>query len=302
MRNASAQHLNVLGFTLRQLAKTPLSTLLNILVIGIALSLPVSGYVLLSNVQSMSVKFAGEPQISVFLEMNTSQEEIAQISAQLKDHGAVESIEFVPRDLALKQLEQSTGLADVAGGLTQNPLPDAFIIHPIEMESAKLELLRDDLKSWSKFEYVQLDAVWAKKLEAILKFARLAVWIVAALLSFALVAITFNTIRLQILTKRDEIEVSKLIGASNAFIRRPFLYFGLIQGLFGGAAAWLIIGGSLLALNQSLITLSQIYATNLVLQHLSIIDSLTLLGFSAYLGWLGAWLSASQHIWKIEPQ
>ncbi|MFM2396767.1 MAG: hypothetical protein RLZZ144_17, partial [Pseudomonadota bacterium] len=171
-----------------------------------------------------------------------------------------------------------------------------------EMDSSKLELLRDDLKSWSKFEHVQLDSVWAKKLEAILKFVRQAVWILAMLLSFALIAITFNTIRLQILTKRDEIEVSKLIGASNAFIRRPFLYFGLLQGLLGGAAAWLIVGGGLLALNQNLLVLSQIYATNLILHHLSLRDSLLLVGFSAYLGWFGAWLSASQHIWKIEPQ
>jgi cell division transport system permease protein len=302
MRTIGSQHLSVLGLTFRRLANTPLASFLNILVIGVALSLPVAAYVLVKNVQSLAVEFAGEPQISVFLEMNTSKDDIARISKKLKDHGAIDSIEFVPRDLALKQLEQSTGLADVAGGLTQNPLPDAFIIHPLEMDSSKLELLRDDLKSWSKFEHVQLDSVWAKKLEAILKFVRQAVWILAMLLSFALIAITFNTIRLQILTKRDEIEVSKLIGASNAFIRRPFLYFGLLQGLLGGAAAWLIVGGGLLALNQNLLVLSQIYATNLILHHLSLRDSLLLVGFSAYLGWFGAWLSASQHIWKIEPQ
>lgn len=302
MRNIRSQHLSVLGLTCWRLVQTPLASLLNILVIGIALSLPVGAYVLVKNVQSLAVEFAGQPQISVFLAMNTSKEEIARISKQLKNHAAIDTIEFVPRDLALKQLEQSTGLVDVTGGLTENPLPDAFIIHPLEMDTAKLELLRDDLKSWPKFEHVQLDSVWAKKLEAILKFARLAVWILATLLGFALVAITFNTIRLQILTKRDEIEVSKLIGASNAFIRRPFLYFGFVQGLLGGVAAWLIVGSSILALNQNLISLSQIYATNLALRHLSLIDSLILLGCSAFLGWFGAWLSASQHIWKIEPR
>ena len=302
MSNLWSQHFAVFRSALRRLVKSPFASLFNFLVIGIALSLPVSGYVLLKNVQMMSVQFAGEPQISVFLEMNTSKDEIARLSKRLKEHDAIESIEFVPRDLALKQLQQSTGLADVAVGLTQNPLPDAFIIHPVEMETSKLELLREDLKKWSKFEYVQLDSAWAKKLEAILKFARLAMLIIATLLSFALIAITFNTIRLQILTQREEIEVSKLIGATNGFIRRPFLYFGLMQGLLGGVAAWLIIAGSLLALNQNLIGLSQLYATNLVLHHLTLIDSLTLLGFSAYLGWLGAWLSASQHMWKIEPR
>lgn len=302
MKSAAIQHGQVLRFTMQRLLHTPITSMLNILVIGIALSLPVGGYVLLKNVQILAEQMAGTPQISVFLAAGTRPEEIARITAQLKDHGAIDHIEFVPRDLALKQLQQSTGLADVVGGLAQNPLPDAFIIYPIALDAQKLELLRDDLKSWPKFEHVQLDSAWAHKLEAILKFGRLAVLILAAMLSFALVAITFNTIRLQILTQRDEIEVSKLIGATNGFIRRPFLYFGLVQGLLGGAAAWLLIASSLTALNYSLGGLTQLYASSFSLKHLSYGDSATLLGFSAYLGWLGAWLSVSQHLWQIEPR
>lgn len=302
MKNASVQHFQVVRFTLQRLLRTPMTSLLNILVIGIALSLPVGGYVLLKNVQGLTEQMAGTPQISVFLAMGTSQEEIARISKQLKEHAAIDRIEFVPRDLALKQLQLSTGLADVVGGLTQNPLPDAFIIFPAALDAQKLELLRDDLKSWPKFEHVQLDSAWARKLEALLKFGRLTVLILAGMFSFALVAITFNTIRLQILTQRDEIEISKLIGATNSFIRRPFLYFGLVQGLLGGAAAWLIIAICLQLLNYSLAGLAQLYASSFSIQHLSPGDSLTLLGFSAYLGWLGAWLSVSQHLWQIEPK
>jgi cell division transport system permease protein len=197
-------------------------------------------------------------------------------------------------------LQQSTGLADVTGGLTQNPLPHAFIVYPKSNDIKALETLRDELKKWSKFEHVQLDSAWVRKLEALLKFGRLAVLILAILLSFALVAITFNTIRLQILTQRDEIEVSKLIGASNSFIRRPFLYFGLAQGLLGGATAWLIITVSLSLLNINLADMTQLYASSFRLQHLSFGDSATLLAFSAYLGWLGAMLSVSQHLWQME--
>jgi len=302
MKNAFLQHLRVLRFTFQRLLHAPGATLLNLLVIGIALSLPVGGYVLLKNVQGMSAQLAGTPQISAFLAMNTSQDEIARMGKQLKEHAAIDHIEFVPRDLALKQLQLSTGLTDVIDGLTQNPLPDAFIIYPVAMDVQKLELLRDDLKSWPKFEHVQLDSSWAYKLEALLKFGRLAVLILAAMLSFALIAITFNTIRLQILTQREEIEVSKLIGATNGFIRRPFLYFGLVQGLLGGIAAWLVIAISLQLLNYSLAGLTKLYATSFTLAHLSVADSLTLLGFSAYLGWLGAWLSVSQHLWQIEPR
>ena len=302
MKSWLMHHLHVMQFTLRRLRTTPVSSLLNILVIGVALSLPTGGYVLLQNIQSLSDKLVGTPQISIFLSMNVSKDEISRFSKQLEQHDAVARIEFVPREQALQQLQQSTGLADVTGGLAQNPLPHAFIVYPKSKDPRALEALRDEFKTWPKFEHVQLDSAWARKLEALLKFGRLAVLILAVLLSFALVAITFNTIRLQILTQREEIEVSRLIGASNSFIRRPFLYFGLVQGLLGGSAAWLIITVSLTLLNVSLADLTQLYASNFSLHHLSSADSLTLLGFSAYLGWLGALLSVAQHLWQIEPR
>ena len=147
-----------------------------------------------------------------------------------------------------------------------------------------------------------IDSAWLRKLEAMLDFGRLAVALLAAMLSFALVAITFNTIRLQILTRRQEIEVAKLIGATDAFIRRPFLYFGMLQGLLGGIAAWLLVSGILFVLNASLGDVARLYASNFALQSLTLADSLALLVFSSYLGWLGAWFSVSQHLWQIEPR
>jgi cell division transport system permease protein len=302
MKSWLMHHLYVAQNTLRRLRTTPVSSLLNILVIGVALSLPTGGYILLQNVQGLSDKLVGAAQISVFLSMNVSQDEIARFNKQLEQHKDIARVEFVPREQALQQLQQSTGLADVTGGLTQNPLPHAFIVYPKSTEPQALDKLRDELKTWPKFEHVQLDSAWARKLEALLKFGRLAVLILAVLLSFALVAITFNTIRLQILTQREEIEVSKLIGASNSFIRRPFLYFGLVQGLLGGTTAWLIITISLSLLNVSLADLTQLYASNFTLHHLTAGDSLTLLGFSAYLGWLGALMSVSQHLWQMDSR
>ncbi len=296
------EHLRVLNYTLRRLLLTPNATLLNILIIGIALSLPVGGYVLLKSVQTLGSKIAGTPQISVFLTAGTGAADIEHIGEKLKQHAGIKSIEFVSREAALKKLQQSTGMSDVIGGLSQNPLPDAFIVYPKDGNVKALETLRDELKSWPHFEHVQLDSAWIHKLEALIDFGRMAVAILAALLSFALIAITFNTIRLQILTRREEIEVAKLIGATDAFIRRPFLYFGLTQGLLGGIAAWLLVAISLLLLNHQVGNLTQLYASNFSLQHLSLADSITLLGFSAYLGWLGAWFSVSQHLWQIEPR
>ncbi|MFZ2540529.1 MAG: FtsX-like permease family protein, partial [Gallionella sp.] len=182
------------------------------------------------------------------------------------------------------------------------PLPDAFIVYPKPSEAQTLEALRNDLAKLPAVELAQLDSAWAYKLQAMLKFGRMVVLILASLLSLALVAVTFNTIRLQILTQHNEIEVAKLIGATNGFIRRPFLYFGAMQGLLGGIAAWLIISLSLLLLNWQLDTLSQLYASQFALHPLSPADSLMLLLFSMYLGWMGAWLSVARHLSQIEPR
>lgn len=296
------EHLRVLHATLLRLLLTPNATLLNVLIIGIALSLPVGGYVILKSVQSLTGQLTGTSQISVFIKVGTGAGEVTRIGDKLKQNNKIERVEFVPRDVAFKKLQQSTELSDVIGDLSQNPLPDAYIVYPKATDATAMESLRDELKTWPQFDHVQLDSAWVHRLEAVLGFGRLAVGILAGLLSFALIAITFNTIRLQILTRRDEIEVAKLIGATDAFIRRPFLYFGLAQGLLGGIAAWLIVSGSILLLNHYLGDLASVYASEFSLLPLSLADSVTLLGFSAYLGWLGAWFSVSQHLWQIEPR
>lgn len=302
MRHSLTQHLVVLRSVLRRMFASPLAGFLNILVIGIALSLPAGMYVLLQNAQGLVAQLSGTPQISLFLALDARTAGIDKLRKQLEQHPAIASVEFVPRAQALEQLKQSTGLTDVIGGLNQNPLPDAFVVHPKPGEAQSLDELRDELAKLPDVEQAQLDSAWAYKLEAMLRFARLAVLILASLLSLALIAVTFNTIRLQILTQRDEIEVSKLIGATNGFIRRPFLYFGAVQGLLGGIAAWLIITASLYLLNGQLGALAQLYASQFILHPLSIGDSLSLLLFSVYLGWLGAWLSVARHLSQIEPR
>ncbi len=297
MRHALAQHIGVL----RRMFAAPLAGFLNILVIGIALSLPAGMYVLLQNAQGQVAQLSGTPQISLFMSMDAKADDVDRLRKKLDQYPGIERVEFVDRAQALEQLKQSTGLGDVVGGLNQNPLPEAFIVYPKPDEAKALEALRGELAKLPKVELAQLDSAWAYKLEALLKFGRMVVLILASLLSLALIAITFNTIRLQILTQRDEIEVAKLIGATNGFIRRPFLYFGAMQGLLGGIMAYFIITLSLMLLNHQLDALSQLYASQFVLNSLSLGDSLTLLLFSMYLGWLGAWLSVARHLSQIEP-
>lgn len=295
-------HLYIFFTTLARFARTPVATLFNVGVIGIVLALPAGLYVALANLQGYARAFASDPQLSVFLALDAGRAEVAQIEARLKQHPGVREARYVSRDQALKELRASTGLADVVDSLAQNPLPDAFVVQPREAAPQALEQLRDEVSRWPQVAHVQLDAAWARRLEAGLKLARLAAGLLATLFAFALVAVTFNTIRLQILTRREEIEVAKLIGATDPFIRRPFLYFGALQGLAGGLAAWAIIWGSLLLLNGGLADLSQLYATRIELRHLSAEDSASLLVFSAWLGWFGAWLSVNQHLAQIDPR
>ena len=296
MRVWLQQHRRALGSTLRRLYSAPASSLFSILVIAAALSLPAGLYALLQNAQSLAQQVAGTPQISVFLSLDASQGDITRIGNRLTQHGGIQRSEFVPRAQALDQLKRTTGLNDVIAGLTQNPLPDAYIIHPRQKSVADLAALRDELQGWPKIAHVQLDSDLVRKLEAMFHFAHQTLMVVASLLGVALVAVTFNTIRLQILTRREEIEVSMLIGASDTFIRRPFLYLGLLQGMLGGLLALLILATCLLVLGGSLSGLVQLYASDYSLHGLSIAESLILMIFSSALGWLGAWLSIAQHL------
>ena len=293
-------HIGAFAGTIARLLRAPVGTLLNVGVLGIALALPVGFYVVLANVQGYARAFAADPRLSVFLALDVPPKDIAEIESRLKAHGDVRGVRYVSRDEALKRLRSRTGLADVVDSLPENPLPDAFVVEPRAVEPQALERLRDELRGWPKVAHVELDALWARRLEAGLRLARLAVWLLAALFAFALIAVTFNTIRLQILTRREEIEVAKLIGATDPFIRRPLLYFGSLQGLAGGLAAWAIVAASLYLLNDGLATLSQLYGTRIELQQLRLDDGLSLLAFATALGWLGSWLSVNQHLARLD--
>ena len=297
-----SHHLYAFALAFKRLGGAPIGSLLSIGVIGIAFSLPAGVYVMLENLQAFSERFSGTPQLSLFLKLEANKADVAEVESRLKQSPDVASFRFVSRDQALEQFKQGSELADVLEGLVRNPLPDAFVIVPKTSSPEALDALRAELGKFPQIEHVQVDSAWARRLDALLKLGRLAVWMLAALLSFSVIAVAFNTIRLQILTMRDEIEVAKLIGATNRFIRRPFLYFGALQGMVGGAVAWLIISLAIHLIDEQLEQLMGLYEINFRLYHLSLEDSLSLLLFSAGLGWAGAWISVANHLWQIEPQ
>lgn len=295
-------HWRAVMASLGRIGREPVASLLIVLTMGVALSLPAGGYALLRSVENLSGQVTGTAQLTAFLSLEASRSEVAAVEGRLKASKAVARHEFVPRDRALEQLKRNAGLADVVESLKDNPLPDAFIVQPASGAPDALEKLQAEMRQWPRVEHVQLDSEWARRLHALLRLAEAAVGMLAALLGVALVAGTFNTIRLQILARRDEIEVSKLIGATNRFIRRPFVWFGTVQGLLGGAAAWLIVAGTVAVLNRPVAQLAELYGSTFRLSPLGWRESLALLGLAAALGWLGAWLSVGRHLREIDPR
>ena len=295
-------HAMAFAATLARLARTPFASLLNVLVIGVALALPAGAYTLLLNLTDAARGVSSDPEISIFLALDVKKDDVTEIERRIKSQTGVARTTFKSRETAFAELKTSPALGDVLTALNQNPLPDAFILLLKSSDAEALDRFAASARAWPKVEHVQVDSLWVRRVAAALKVGRLSVLVLAALLCVALLAVTFNTIRLQILTQRDEIEVSKLLGATNGTIRRPFYYYGALLGLLGGAAAALMVWGAISVMNAGVSDLAQTYASNFSLHMLDAGDLATILGFSAALGWLGAWLSATQHLREFEPR
>lgn len=289
-------HRDALVTALARLFVSPLNALLAVLALGIVLALPATGEMLISNFMRLAGMVSTKPQISVFMTQDAPAATVAEVGKRIKASPAVKELRFVSKGEALARLKTSEGMAALIESLPQNPLPDAYIILPTTDSPAALEALKAEFTKLPKVDQVQLDSAWVKRLDAILNLGRTALVILAGLLGVALVAVTFNTIRLQILTQKDEIEVMRLLGASDDFVRRPFYYAGLIQGLMGGALAWLLVLGATLALRAPVGNLAAAFSLNLSLSPLPPDETALLFGVSVVLGYLGTWLSVRRFL------
>ncbi|MDR2881430.1 MAG: permease-like cell division protein FtsX [Azoarcus sp.] len=279
-------HFRAFVLALKRLGKQPFGTLLSALVMGIALALPAGGYVLLDNVSALARGVSGAPEISIFLNNDVDFAQIEAVRRNLENVPHLADFRFVSRDEALKQLEES-GLGDVLGGIPANPLPDAFIVTLQSDDPELFEVLKAEMKDWPDVAHVQLDSAWVKRLAALLELARTMMLALSVLLGFALVIVTFNTVRLQILTQKNEIEVSRLLGATDRFIRRPFYWFGGLQGVLGGLIALGAVWGGIEALREPVAKVAEAYGVMISLSGPDWRESLALVGIAAALGWLG---------------
>ena len=280
---------------LGRLFAQPLGATLSALVIGLALALPATGLALFESVEKLASGISGKPEVSLFLKDDTPADERARLEHSLRGDTAVASLRFVSREEARKQLARN-GLADVLDSLPTNPLPDAYVLTLHTVEPASFAAARDRYQHHPAIEHVQLDSLWVERLEALVNFGKLAMLLLAGLLWATLVIITFNTIRLQILTRQDEIAVTRLLGATLPFIRRPFYWFGGLQGLAGGLFAWGIASGLLALLAPTAQRIAETYGTLFSLGGLDPLQVAALLLFATLLGLAGTALALGRHL------
>ena len=294
-----AQHQAALASAFQRLWAAPLNTLLSLLVIGIALTLPGAGYLLLDNLRDLGRNASGVQQISLFMNLEASKKDVGDIEARLRS-AASGRWKFVSKEEALKRMQKSEGMAEIVASLPRNPLPDAFIVEPTNSEPEALEILRKEIAGWPKVAHVQLDSAWVKRFDAFLKLGKLALWMLAGIFAAGLVAVTFNTIRLQVMAQALEIEVARMIGATDAFIRRPFYYFGALQGALGGLLAAALLVGGLALLAGPVADLTALYGGSFSLRAPGVSEVAGLAAVGAFLGWLGAQLSVSLSLRKFD--
>jgi len=293
-----ARHAQVLFFALGQLWRTPLATLMTVAVIGITLALPTGLFLALQNARHVTGGWAGGAQISLYLRVDTPDNAARQLAEELAHLDGVARSEYISRTEALDEFKRLSGFGAALDALEDNPLPPVIVVHPDDVHSdpTSLQNLMAQIGRYGDVDLAQLDMRWVQRLQAILKLAQRGVLLLAALLGVAVLLIVGNTIRLAVLNRRDEIRIITLIGGTDAFIRRPFLYSGLLQGLLGAGAAWVLVQLSLLALSGPLQHLSALYASEFRLQGLGPEAAAILLGVGAALGWIASRLTVGRHL------
>jgi cell division transport system permease protein len=301
---AGGRHLHALVGSLGRLARAPLATLLTLLVIALALALPMGLRLFVTNAQAATGNFANAIDVSVYLKTDVPLAKAQQLAQAARERREVATVTLISAEKGLEDFRAYSGFGDALQALTDNPLPNVLHVRPRATASsaAALERLRHYFAAWPEVDAVQVDSDWVLRFNALLEVLRRLLLIAAALLGVGVVAIIGNTIRLEIAGRRAEIEVTKLVGGSNAYVRRPFLYTGVLYGLGGALCSWGIVAIAVAVLEEPVATLARAYGSRYVLYGPAPEDIGVLLLAGAVLGWLGAWISAARHLRSIEPR
>jgi cell division transport system permease protein len=302
MRTWARLHRLAFADAARRISAQPVGSVLAIAVIGVAVALPILASTLVASVAHATAGLDTEPHVNVFLALDATDEDVRRIESALKAHPETASLRFVPRAKALEELKATSHLAELLANLDRNPLPHAFSVRTRSSDTAKLAAARAAWAQLPKVDQVSAEFEWAEKISRWTRFAERALAGFAIALAAAVLFIVGHLIRLQVLTMRDEIEVSQLIGATGGDVRRPFLYHGLVQGLSAGLLA---VGLSALVvawLNAELRALTSSYAYEFKIVFLSPPEIATVILGVAALGIAGAWMSVSRELQRFAPR
>jgi cell division transport system permease protein len=297
------RHLQVMLFSLGQLWRQPIASLMTITVIGIALSLPAGLFVLQQNLSSISSSWEDSNQISLFLTTTISESEGKQLAKDIKTWPSISQVDYQSQEQSLAEFRQLSGLGELVDSLPHNPLPSVIVVYPqSDLTSPDaLGSLLARLDALPQVEQAQLDMEWLQRLKSINKIIHRGIGILAILLFLGVLLIIGNTIRLAILSRQSEIKVMKLVGATDRFVRRPFLYTGFWYGLLGGILAWLTLITGLTVISSPIDDLILQYSSGFTMEWFALSLFLTLPFVAVVLGVTGAWLAVSRHINLIEP-
>lgn len=285
------------------LLSSPIASLMTVLVIAIALALPAGLQILLDNGKNLSQSWDGASRISLYLKTNVSEKRQLELANEIRQQKDVTKVDIITPNQALTDFKNRSGFADAIAQLDSNPLPPVLVIQPgANYTSPKAsELMLSEFQLVKEVDLAKLDLDWVRKLYALLQLADKVAAALGLALALAVLLIVGNTIRLSVQNRREEIEVVKLVGATDAFIRRPFLYTGFWYGLIAGVFCWLLLTIALAFLNKPIANLAGLYQSQFSLSGLSLLQSFQLIGLSCGLGLLGSWLSVGRHIQQIEP-
>ena len=288
--------------SLRRLGKQPVGSFFTCLVMAVALSLPMGLALLLDNVERLGGTWQRAAQISLFLQIDASEAEGQALREQIAAMDDVAEAEWISREQALDEFQQQSGLGEALKELPDNPLPGVVLVTPQEIDKTTLEALRLRLAELPKVQQAQLDLLWVERLTAILKLGERFVFGLTLLLVMALLLVIGNTIRLHIENRRTEIEVIKLVGGTDSYVRRPFLYMGTLYGLGAGVLAWLVLAYGLSWLNGAVVDLAGLYGSDFALAGVPAEDGLSLVLGAVLLGYIGAWLAVARHLSELSPR
>jgi cell division transport system permease protein len=303
LKSYALRHLQVMFFSLGQLWRQPLASSMTVFVIGIALALPAGLYVLLQNLNTVSNQWDDASQISLFMQPDFSDQQAPRFMDKLKAWPDIAAVEYQTSNTSLEEFRQLSGLGELLDTLPKNPLPAIIILNPkSNLPENALASLLTRLDKLPEVEQAQLDMEWLQRLRSISKTGQRGISILAILLSLSVLLIIGNTIRLAILNRQAEIKVIKLVGGTNAFIRRPFLYTGFWYGMLGGLVAWFTLLSTLALLSGPINELSLLYGSQFTLSWLASQTFIALPIAGLSLGVLGAWLAVGRHLSAIEPQ